>query len=87
LLPGRLLLSRGLFGGLLLTSSSISLFKDIEGQTLALLKDFVNKVLMALSGLEEVDDFLGVIVDMGTVIVSVLDGLLGCDELADVDGS
>ena len=87
MLPGRLLLSRGLFGGLLLTSSSISLFKDIEGQTLALLKDFVNKVLMALSGLEEVDDFLGVIVDMGTVIVSVLDGLLGCDELADVDGS
>ena len=87
MLPGRLLLSRGLFGGLLLTSSSISLFKDIEGQTLALLKDFVNKVLMALSGLEEVDDFLGVIVDMGTVIVSVLDGLLGCNELADVDSS
>ena len=87
MLPRRLLLSRGLFGGLLLTSCSISLFKDIEGQTLALLEDFVNKVLMALSCLEEVDDFLGVIVDMGTVIVSVLDGLLGCDELADVDGS
>ena len=42
---------------------------------------------MALSRLEEVNDFLGVIVDMGAVIVCVLDGLLGCNELADVDGS
>lgn len=85
MLPGRLFLCWRLLSTLLLGSCGISLLEDVKCQTLALLKDFVNQVFMAMSSLQEVDDLLSVVVDMGPVVISVLDGLLGCDQLSNVD--
>lgn len=85
MLPGRLLLCWRLLSTLLLGSCGISLLEDVKCQTLALLKDLVNQVLMATRSLQEVDDLLSVVVDVGTVVISVLDGLLGCDQLSNVD--
>jgi hypothetical protein len=40
---------------------------------------------MAFSSLEEVNDLLCIIVDVSPVIISVLDGLLRGDQLANVN--
>ncbi len=79
LLPGGLLLGGWLLRGLLVSSGCFSLLENIEGETLALLQDLIDEVLVAICGFEEVDYLLSVVVNVGTVVIRVLNRLLWGD--------
>ena len=50
------------------------------------MQDLVNHKFVLLVRMQEVNDFIRGLVNMGLVIISINDGLFGGDKLADVDG-
>lgn len=66
-------------------SLSLNFFEDIKGQALIFLKAAVNKEFLAFSGVAEIEDLRRFVINVGLIVITLLNRLLWGNKFADVD--